>query len=475
MGEPAAYRRAGPGRRERAAVKKEKSRRLRTMVRWISYSAGAFLVVLGFALSGWHQAHVYKRQLEYNYQNAFAELAEGITAIDTALQKGRYAYSPAMTAALANEIGREASLAQTALSNIPNSFSQLEKTSQYLSRVGDYAYMLSRKVASGGTISDDERREIQTLTEMADALSQELNELEALIQEENLPLGAFMHAKKGMETQAKTMSAVSSSFQILEEEFPEFPSLIYDGPFSAHVDRREAVFLKDKKEISREEALAKAAAFINADKGILRYDGDGTGRVPVYSFSARMDGGELSVDVTRRGGFVLNLLNSRDVTEARLTPEEGVTKAAEFLKAQGFASMQEIYWFKSDNRLAVNFAYKQDDVLCYPDLIKVSVALDSGRVVGFESLGYMMNHQKRAWNTPAMTAQEIRKQFDPSLTVDNTGLALIPSPGENEILCHQFTCTSKEKQTVVIYSNAQTGLEEKILILLKLDGGTLAI
>ena len=42
--------------------------------------------------------------------------------------------------------------------------------------------------------------------------------------------------------------------------------------------------------------------------------------------------------------------------------------------------MKESYFSTNDGICTINFAYMEDDVVCYPDLIKVNVALDTGNV-----------------------------------------------------------------------------------------------
>ena len=54
--------------------------------------------------------------------------------------------------------------------------------------------------------------------------------------------------------------------------------------------------------------------------------------------------------------------------------------------------MVPTYAMRADNIAVIPFAPEIDDVLIYPDLIKVNVALDNGEVVGYEALGYIMSH-----------------------------------------------------------------------------------
>ncbi len=442
----------------------------RTLVRLCSYGTAAVILLGVFAYTGWRQAGIYQRYIEYDYQQSFSELVGSVSAIDTALQKGMYSTSPAMLTALSAEVFRQAAGAQSALGKLPFSFEELENTARYLSQVGDYTYALSKKVASGQTLSDEEIQNIQSLSDIARQLSGELTALQSIINEENLRIGAAL-----MTPNDDAVPVLGESMKQLESEFPEFPTLIYDGPFSEHIDKRRSELLSGQPEIPMEDALERAAAFLSLDKSLFSYVGEGDGKIPVYTFEARVDGGELSINVTKQGGYVRGLLNSRTVPSPRLSVEDGLRAATDFLNAHGFPRMKESYYMLTGNILLVNFAYREGDLVCYPDLIKVGIALDSGRVVNFESLGYLLNHHQRQPPTVKVTREDAQKAVSGQLSVNGYQLVIIPTAGENEALCHEFLCASPKGQKYIVYINAETGLEEKILILLEGDNGSLTL
>ena len=53
----------------------------------------------------------------------------------------------------------------------------------------------------------------------------------------------------------------------VEKSFDEYPSLIYDGPFSEHIENREPALLKNAHTISQEDALNTAEKFVGT-KGL---------------------------------------------------------------------------------------------------------------------------------------------------------------------------------------------------------------
>ena len=122
-----------------------------------------------------------------------------------------------------------------------------------------------------------------------------------------------------------------------------------------------------------------------------------------------------------------------------------------------------------------HFAYTKDSVVCYTDLIKVSVALDNGKVVGFESQGYIMNHTDRTFPAIKVDENEAKKKVSPLLTILAHEMCIIPTSGKNEVYCHEFKCQNGSGNHYIVYVNAQTGAEEKILILLENASGQLTI
>ena len=62
-----------------------------------------------------------------------------------------------MLSGMASELSRETLAAKSSLSVLPLENTNLENTYKFLSQVGDFTETLNRKVASGESISDEER------------------------------------------------------------------------------------------------------------------------------------------------------------------------------------------------------------------------------------------------------------------------------------------------------------------------------
>ena len=370
--------------------------RRRTLVRAASFLLAAFVVVGGLALQARARAEAYRLYLENGYRHAFAELSANLNELDVALQKGIYATSPSMLGVLCTQIYGKAMSAQMALGELPYSNIELEQTAAFLAKAGDYAAALSRSAAVTGVCSDEQREALRGLSAGASDLSARVAGLQSDLMGGAVTLEDLEAAEARLSAaEGGGHTLADSSYQTVESDFPELPSLIYDGPFSEHIAGRTPAMLEGREDVTQDEARLAAARFLDLKPELFTLVSAGSGRLPTYSFSAMVDGGELYVEVTRRGGLVVELLHSRPVESAALSREEAVAAAAAFLTSRGYPNMTESYFIDQGNVLTINFAAQQGEVLCYPDLVKVSVALDNGRVVGFESEGYLMNHTLR--------------------------------------------------------------------------------
>jgi germination protein YpeB len=343
--------------------------------------------------------------------------------------------------------------------------------------VGDYAYMLSKKASAGKTISEEEQNNLIKLSQTATILADNLNQLLSDISSNGTSIGRIealgsTAAKIGSDA---TSNILKDSFTVMEEEFPETPTLIYDGPFSTHIEGMTPKLLEGREEITAEEALKRAAAFFGTKSGVIKPSGERGGSLPAYIFFANDDGGTISFEVTKRGGIVSDVFNSRLVKSSVITQKDAVRIAARFLREKGYENMRHSYQYADGNTLTINYAYVQNGVICYPDLIKVSVALDNGRIVGFESQGYIMNHTERTIPTVKVSEDEARQKISSMLKVLAHEMAVIPTSGKNEAFCHEFKCENGDGNRYIVYINAETGSEEKILILLENENGTLTI
>ena len=455
-----------------------KRNRKRRAVRLAFIYLSAAVLVLGvLAGTQYERATRWRRQAANQYQHAFDELVTAMGEMDAALQKSVYATTPGMVNAVCTEVFGKAMTAQMSLGALPFHSEELERTSGFISRVGDYAFSLSRAAAAGSAYSPENLEALRALSETAGVLSDNLRGLRSELQDGRLRMGELDAATHALLlTEAEQLPALGDSMRLIEKEFPEVPSLVYDGPFSEHLTGMQPRALEGLPKTDAETARDAAAAFLGVPRSRVYPTEDCAGELPCYGFASDSPGGgTVFLAVTKQGAQVLSMLSSRPVAGANVSDEQALAAADAFLRRAGYEGMSATYHMKQDGVMTVNYAFRQGDVLCYSDLVKVSVALDSGKVCGLEAKGYLYAHCLRDLPAPAVSEAEARNAVPEGLEILAAQLALVPSDGKYETLCYEFKCAAADGRHNLIYVDAATGAQHKILILLEDESGTLTI
>ena len=136
--------------------------------------------------------------------------------------------------------------------------------------------------------------------------------------------------------------------------------------------------------------------------------------------------------------------------------------------------MKETYFLKNDGSITINYAYLQDNVTIYPDLIKVKIALDNGEVLGVETSGFLNSHTQRDVGNVKISKEDAKKTINKQLEILSEGLAIIPTKWNSEILCWEFKGKVNGSEFLV-YINAENGREQDILLIVNTPNGTLTM
>lgn len=441
-----------------------------------SYLIAAVLAFGGMAYKDYMDVVNYERFINNAYQRSFKELVSSMGEINTSLSKVKYSTTAPMVNSLCTQIFGQASAAQMSLGELPFSNYELTETTAFISRVGDYAYALSIITAGGEMPVKDDMENLRNLSLTAAALSSKLTSLESEVGNGTMTVNQIKNGSRQIDrAEENSPASLGDNFKLIESEFPDTPTLIYDGPFSSHIESQKPKLIENAEEVDGDTAVKKAIEFLNVSPDKAKLVGTRGGRIPAYLVSVSTDRAELTVLVTKQGGLILSVFDGIIVENPQISPEGAVDIAKNFLKDHGYPDMASSYWIVGNNVAYINFAYVQNDVICYTDLIKVSVALDSGSIVGYEANGYITNHYEREIPKITISEEEAKAKVSPSLEILAHDYAIIPTDGKYEVLCHEYKCLSPEGMHYLIYINAQTGVEEQMLILIEDEGGTLTI
>lgn len=435
----------------------------RNAVRMISLCLAAVLVSVGFLIKTVKTSERYVLELKNGYSKNFDDFSAAVNNISLLLSKLKYTSTKEQAAKIAAKLLAEAELSKTALSQMPQN-GELTVLNRFFSQVGNYAVAISEQISSDGTESDTIAENIIILADTAQKIAETVNTAQSNYN--NSEYWAMeLEEKLGSDENSLNLA---ESLQKLEEELTDFPTLIYDGPYSDHILEKKPALLENADDITQEEALTAAKTACDDESKKLAFSHKTQGHIPCYIFTAE----GVTAAVSQKGGYNVYMRKDRAVNANILNIDQAREKAKRYLGRINMSGFKETYYYLNEGILTINFAFTDGETICYTDLIKVGVAMDNGEIVLYEAAGYISNHRDRAFVTPEYSSEQAKEVLNKALKVTGVGIALIPTAAD-EVRCYEFACTASDGKEILVYINVSSLKEEEILILLKSDGGTL--
>lgn len=409
------------------------------------FAAAVAAVVMGVLYEKKNEnADSYKTRVDRMYETAYYEAVDNMTDVERKLGKATALSKPTLQQEFLYDIWRQCNVAVTCLSRMTEEGEQAEAVIRFLNKTGDYCYYLSRKAQTDPT----DEKERNNLLKFKRIIS-ELNASLAKAGEKTI-------TDKGIDPSVLSdMSAVGEA--IKNSSDVDYPELIYDGPFSDGLKKRDAVFLKGKEEIPEEKASELLKTYFK-DAENVNMIGENASSVPAYVFSFTVDGVEGAAQISKAGGYLVEYSSYEKAVDPEYTVEECAEGAKKFLREVGYEDMKCVWTYNSDSIVYLNFAYDLRGVICYPDLIKVKVSAQTGRVVGLEGLNYMYNHKERT-----LVTEKARIVFSDKIVIEETRECVIPTEWGTEIQCVEIKGTC-EGETYYVYYDVKTGEETEAFV-----------
>ena len=114
---------------------------------------------------------------EYNYENAYYTLTDSLLNMENGLSKLRVARSEGLVNEMLIEVAMNSQTAVANLTTLSYSGYDMSAVIKYCNQVGDYCKYLAQKVATGGTITDEERKNLDGLYQSTFKLGKSLGEV----------------------------------------------------------------------------------------------------------------------------------------------------------------------------------------------------------------------------------------------------------------------------------------------------------
>lgn len=437
----------------------------------------AILTAIGF---GWgfyesQRNDIAAVRIENDASRAYYELMDATDQLTVLTGKALVVSDNDNRSDLYSQISRTAYVAQENLSMLPIYNTTLSRTERFLNQTGDFSASLVARAARNEALTAEEADTLKSLNAEMTKVAHALHKMENN-KENPFSYKAILAADKSMKRSDYDHAGLAvTSLSNINTSISKTPSLIYDGPYSDHLENKGQIQLSGEA-INWTTAKEKAAALFGNDYIYEAYGKSSKAAgIAVYTIAMKHreddDAAFAYFDISINGGHPVQYTATTGNAQKGVSKEKALTNAAAFLEKAGYHKMKAGYHITKNNILTANFTYQLGDVTVYPDMIKVSVDLSDGRIVGLDAKNYLKFHKNRSVPTLIMTEEAAREKLPKGITPAAVKKAIIPKNNETEVYCYEFRFRENNTE-YLMYINAETGKEENVFIVKDDKSGT---
>lgn len=423
-------------------------------------------VLLGLTAYGVYyniKAEKAESRLRNQYARTFEDMSDYVGNAEKYLLKALAASTPGTVSRMLEETSKCSAQAESCLASLPIEQHLTEKISGYLVQLGDIADCWNHRAIDGGTLTEEEYKTLSELYGYAQDLSGIMNTLGGELSKNSYEWAKFTPA----------------TLDTLSNPFTNYPELSYDGPFSAHMLKIEpknlSGYIMTEAEC-REKAIKYFADICNCspDEITAKQSHECSQKnIETYCFSLSCsEKWDAHLDITKKGGKLYSMMISRPHESGNLTPEQGIESGRSFLKSIGLDNMTATFYSFDENAVTASYSYEKDGVIYYPDTVNVKIALDNGSPIAFESHAYILSHStdKSRIGKASISEEDAREILSNHLTVQKAKEVVVPDNYGGEYHAYEFSC-STFGHPVLVYVDAETGVERDILLVMENEDG----
>lgn len=429
--------------------------------------------VLGFTTIGFgigygimnSQAMEYKNDLENVYESNFYSLLDNVNNLDNKLSKTLNSTSSDFQRKTLLEASKNASEAEIAVASLPLNPADIQKTVRMVNQISGYTSVLSEKLIDGSLNSEDYDT-LQEVYQSVDQLKVNLNEFARKLNNGYSIIDGSV--SKDYET-----NDFAISLSTFKDNDVQYPSMIYDGPFSDSVVYSDVKGLKGER-VTKAQALVSVQKYLKNASSV-EYESETTGRFDTFNYRVYNSEREtLFVQVSQIGGYILTISGAGDIGNSQIDINDAKEIALNFVKNNGIENPKIVWSDTIENNVYFNITPTQNGIILYPDLVKIKINLTSGTVVGYDSTSYFTNHTDRTISPGDIKYSQVSGRIPSTFELIESRLALVPLDYNREVVCIEIE--ARENGSVYyFYFNDTTGNLENVLKVIQTDDGNLLL
>lgn len=369
-----------------------------------------------------------------------------------------------------SDIIDDSAAASASISALPLSPEYTTVINRYFNHLSDYSRFMLYSSVNGKLPSSAYGDNLSALYKSIGGINSAMSSL--ALSSENASYDWTLYLEKEVTELDMLSDKLFGTIESIQTESIDYPTLIYDGPFSDSVVNK-VIEEKENKNIDQKEAERLFVNFISMT-GSYRLAGCDScgGNISTWYVSIESNGITYYGNISKKSGKIISFLCDNNASQQKFTRDDAVKAGSKFLSDNGYDNMEAQYCEITENIATINYVYKENDVLIYPDMVKVRINLSNGKVEGFEGLSYYANHKERNLN---LYKKEVPASSLPkNCNIISQSYAIIPTDSGSEQLCIEIKCTIQD-ETYILYFDKETLKEVKIFKVLSTENGDFVV
>ncbi len=435
-------------------------------VPWFIVTIVALLVILTCTLIAYYQVYKSSKQnaniLEGVYASSYYSMVDNVN--NMAVDVSKYSTLTTKQAKLdtMHDIMTDCNYVLAGLSVLPINHENVVATTKFFNQINGMCEAYIKVLNKNENLTQEQEL-------MFDKIALVLAEIKANFNKQNYGMydASYNFIDAGI-FNASGMNELSTSMGNLSSEEVEYPSMIFDGPFSTALETKNVLGLPET-EVTQDEAKNYLEHTVFSGKNVkIEFDRLTEGTITTYDFTVKTDDNTYFAQVSRRGGLLISLTSYAETGDPIMGVEQAREIAKNFVNNIGFESMQPVWQEVKQNVAYINLASVENGVVYYPDLVKIKVDLTSQNVIGLEAQNYALNHIERS---PSFSYTEADAEsllgFDYEIL--STRKTVIRLDSGIEVACFEFY-VERIDGNYFYYIDANTNQIAKVMKLVEVKG-----
>ncbi len=407
------------------------------------------------------------KTLESVYSSSYYSMVDSVNNLQVTADKFETVTSSSAQRDLLRDMEQDCAYVVAGLSVLPIDVENSNSAIKFFNQISGMCEAYIKTIDKGESLSNEQFLLVDKAEYALSIIKSKLNTHNDMVRKGDYEfISASVFNSKGV-------TEFSNSIGDLTATEVDYPTMIFDGPFSDSLENKRILGLSEQ-EITKEQAQDYLQNVVYKNQEVnIKFVNETSGDFVTYDFEIEIENSTYTAQVTKRQGLLLTLCGYAESGEPSISTEKTQDLAIEFAKNAGFGDLIVTWLETRDNVAYINLAPTQNDVVLYPDLVKVKVDMYSQRIIGFEAKNYAFNHIERTFNF-SKTLQETEQKLGFDYIVLNTRKAIIALENDIEVAVYEFAC-ERIGGLFYYYVDANTGEIVQILKVVDSNGVPLLI